>query len=204
VRQESLTKAEDVSNPPQRLEIVAFRYGTGERIVPLFPELRTELDALFAIAEPGVSCPADSYVITRYRSTESNLRTTFLKIVDRAGVPRFPKPFNNLRASRRTELERTGRFPNHVLNDWFGHSGEVAETYYLQTTEDDYAEAIQATADLVGQSVGQSDGEQDASTRITNDEKPKKKPLSIPVDGVESGFEYSGGNSLREDSRWVR
>ncbi len=118
------------------------RYGKGERIVPLWPELAAELNTLFAIAGPGLNCSADSYVITRYRSTETNLRTTFHKIMDRAGVERFPKPFMALRASRRTELERSGRHANHVLNDWFGHSGAVAETHYLQTTEDDFAEAV--------------------------------------------------------------
>ena len=84
--------------------------------------------------------------ITRYRDTEANLRTTFGKIIDRAGLTRWPKPFIALRASRRTELERSKRFANHVLNDWFGHTGAVAETFYLQTTEDDYSEAFRGNA----------------------------------------------------------
>ena len=39
-------------------------------------------------------------------------------------------------------MERSGRYLNHVLSDWFGHSGTIAETYYLQTAEDDDAEAL--------------------------------------------------------------
>lgn len=101
-----------------------------------------------------MSCPADSYVIQRYRCTETNLRTALHRIADRAKVARWPKPFMALRASRRTELERTGRFPNHALNDWFGHTGAIAETHYLQTTEDDDSEAVR----LVGPSVGPSQG----------------------------------------------
>lgn len=117
------------------------RYGKGERVVPLFPELRAELDRLYSLRGPGVAVPADGHLVTRYRSTEANLRTTFLKIIDRAGIPRFPKPFIALRASRRTELERSGGFANHVLNAWFGHTAAVAEAHYLSVTEDDFVAA---------------------------------------------------------------
>ena len=44
-------------------------------------------------------------------------------------------------------MERSGRYPNHVLNDWLGHSGTIAETCCLQTTEDDDAEALPGTAE---------------------------------------------------------
>lgn len=37
---------------------------------------------------------------------------------------------------------RPSRTPNHVLNDWFGHSAAVADAVYLQVTEDDFKEAI--------------------------------------------------------------
>lgn len=122
------------------------KQGKPERVVPLFPELLAELNDLHDIAQPGIDCPADAYVVSRYRDTETNLRTQFGKIIDRAGLVRWPKPFMALRASRRTELERSGRFANHVLNDWFGHTGAVAETFYLQTTEDDYSEAFRGNA----------------------------------------------------------
>jgi len=118
------------------------KQGKPERVVPLFPELLAELNDLFDMVRPGIDCPADAFVVTRYRDTEGNLRTQFGRIVDAAGVARWPKPFMALRASRRTELERSGRFANHVLNDWFGHTGAVAETFYLQTTEDDFTAAI--------------------------------------------------------------
>lgn len=47
------------------------RYGKGERVIPLWPELRTELDALLAIVQPGVKVPLDSFVVQKYRSTEN-------------------------------------------------------------------------------------------------------------------------------------
>ena len=132
------------------------RYGKGERVVPLWPELRAELDTLFELMAPGTDCPADSFVITIYRCSETNLRTRFSSIIDKAGVARWPKPFIALRASRRTELERSGSFANHVLNEWFGHSAEVADTYYLQVTEEDFTAAIRPK-DLLSGGVSRSE-----------------------------------------------
>lgn len=47
------------------------------RIVPLFPELRPHLDAVWEKAEPGAA-----YVITRYRESNANLRTQLLRIIE--------------------------------------------------------------------------------------------------------------------------
>ena len=135
------------------------RYGKGERIVPLFPELHAELEKLRHQTPLPEESVADEYVITRYRSSESNLRTALGRILDKASVERFPKPFMALRASRRTELERSGRFANHVLNDWFGHSGRIAEKHYLQTTEEDYREAAEGE-DMRASASSLADGEQ--------------------------------------------
>ncbi len=85
------------------------RYGKGERIVPLFPELRAELKALQEVYGEGESGdPKSPYVIRRYRHSETNLRTAFGRILDRAGIIRFAKPFMNCRTTRRNELERQG------------------------------------------------------------------------------------------------
>ncbi len=67
------------------------RYGKGERVVPLFPELLAELQSLYDLVEPGVSVPLDAYVIQTYRSTETNLRKALNRIADNAGVPQWPK-----------------------------------------------------------------------------------------------------------------
>jgi len=90
--------------------------GKAQRVVPLFPELFDELKSLLEIVGPGVKSSADGFVITRYRDSETNLRTMLGRITEQAGIVPWPKPFMALRASRRTELERSGRHPNHVLN----------------------------------------------------------------------------------------
>ena len=110
--------------------------GKETRIVPLFPELKQYLDEAWAI-EAGES----KFVITRYRTDTQNLRTTFLKIIERAGLKPWPKLFQNMRASRQTELEET--FPSHVVCRWMGNSVMVAQKHYLQTTEAHYEKAVQ-------------------------------------------------------------
>ncbi|QDS94214.1 Phage integrase family protein [Roseimaritima multifibrata] len=147
------------------------RAGKGERGAPLFPELRVELEDLADIRQPGVDVPATDYVINRYRHTEQNLRSQLHRIADLAGVERWPKPFMCLRSTRRTELERSGRFANHVLNDWFGHSGAIAETHYLQTAEEDFDLA----GDLLGIPLGDpSQRSQEPPREVAKRKKPGK------------------------------
>ncbi len=118
------------------------RYGKAERVIPLFPELRAELEALQEVyGEDQSGDPKSQYVIRRYRHSETNLRTAFGRILDRAGVLRFAKPFMNCRTTRRNELERQG-VRNAALNAWFGHSRQTAEKHYERVTEDDFVAVV--------------------------------------------------------------
>jgi hypothetical protein len=149
----------------------------GERVIPLWPELRTELNTLFAIVQPGVRVPLDSFVVQKYRSTENNLRTQLGRIADADAVEKWPKPFMALRATRRTELERAG-FKNHVLNEWFGHSGAIAQEHYLQVTESDFEQAtgtLGQPSGSVDPLVDPSQGKQGPPRSITQTQKPNKK-----------------------------
>ncbi len=115
------------------------RYGKAERVIPLFPELRAELEALQEVyGEDESRDPKSQYIIRRYRHSETNLRTAFGPILERAAVPRFAKPFMNCRTTLRNELQRQG-FRNAALNAWFGHSRETAEKPYERMTKDDFA-----------------------------------------------------------------
>ena len=77
------------------------------------------------------------YVINRYRDAEQNLRTQLKRIIRRAGLEPWPKPFHNLRASRETELAQS--FPLHVVCAWIGNTERIAAKHYLQVTEDYFA-----------------------------------------------------------------
>ena len=170
------------------------RSGKGERVVPLFPELREELTDLSALVQPGVETSSSDYVITRYRHTEQNLRSRLHRIADHAGVERWPKPFICLRASRRTELERTGRFANHVLNDWFGHSGAIAETHYLQTTESDFDLAGDLPGDLSGVP---SQGRQGSPREAKKQKNPSVSGVVMDPDGSGSLVKYTWVDAFR-------
>jgi integrase len=108
---------------------------TTRRVIPLFPELRPYLECVFDQADQGAE-----HVITRYRDTNSNLRTQLLRIIRRAGVEPWERLFHNLRASRQTEL--ADQFPAHVVARWLGNSPAIAERHYLQTIEAHYERAI--------------------------------------------------------------
>lgn len=106
--------------------------GKASRVVPLFPELRKELEEAFE--------PENVFVITKYRDPKQNLRTQLLRIIDRAGQKPWPKLFHNLRATRQTELAQ--QFPAHVVSDWLGNSVAVGMEHYLRTLDIDFERAI--------------------------------------------------------------
>lgn len=107
---------------------------TGMRYVPMFSELRPHLDEAFAVAPDGqVRC------LSRFAES-TTLGPQLTRYIEQAGVTPWKKPFQNLRSTRRTELEE--QFPNHVVNKWLGHSGHVADAHYLQVTPDHIKAAI--------------------------------------------------------------
>jgi len=102
--------------------------------MPLFPEVRTALEEL--IIEPDGA----EFVISNQRpGTDSNLRTTLEKIIIKAKVEPWQKPFQNLRASRETELAHL--HPVHVVTNWLGNSPKVAMAHDLQVHDTDFAKS---------------------------------------------------------------
>lgn len=104
--------------------------GHEERTVPIFDELEPYLSEAWHQAEPG-----SVYLISKYRDASSNLRTQFNRIVTKAGLTPWPKPFQNLRSTRETELFRQGRELADVCAI-IGNSPAVALEHYLQVSED--------------------------------------------------------------------
>ena len=120
--------------------------GKGSRIIPLFPELVGPLMDASEQADDGAE-----YVIEIHRAkkiktkagnwSQANLRTTLTKFVKRAGLKKWPRLFQNLRASRETELSQT--FPIQVVTEWIGNTPEIALGHYLQVTEMDFQRATE-------------------------------------------------------------
>ncbi|KKL08669.1 hypothetical protein LCGC14_2573560, partial [marine sediment metagenome] len=114
--------------------------GGESRQIPIFSELRPHLEAVWEQAEPGTE-----WVITRYRSANSNLRTQLLRIIERAGLKPWGKPFQNFRSTRETELAE--KVPVHVVCKWLGNSQAVANRHYLQVTDEHFREASEGGAE---------------------------------------------------------
>ena len=110
--------------------------GGQSRLIPLFPELREILLEAFEQAPEGAE-----YVLADRKANRVNLRTQFTRILNRAGIPVWPKLFQNLRATRETELVES--YPIHVVCDWIGNSPAVADKHYLQTHPEHFLKATQ-------------------------------------------------------------
>ncbi len=131
----------------------AHHEGHESRTVPIFPELRPYLEAAWDRAEDR----ATFVVAGPFRSTAKNRRTQLRRIVMRAGLSPWPKPWHNLRASRQTELEES--FPSHVVCAWIGNSERVAREHYLQVTESHFQKAADAPLESASQITSQHPGE---------------------------------------------
>ena len=140
----------------------------GIRQIPIFPELRPFLEEAWDQAEEGAT-----YVITRYREKNCNLRTQLCRIIDRAGHTPWPKLFQNLRASRETELVK--QFPIHVVCYWLGNSEKIAKKHYLMVRDDDFKRAVEGGAESGAQAVQNPVQQPAASSR----EAQKKTPQAF-------------------------
>jgi integrase len=127
--------------------------GKETRTIPLFATLRPILAEALELAPKGAVYVVDE----RFRKAamgpkgwrNCNLRTTFEKIIVRAGLTPWPRPFHNLRASCETEL--TQQHPLPVVIAWLGHSADVALKHYCQVTDADFNKAIGALHNPVQQ-----------------------------------------------------
>ena len=109
----------------------------GVRVVPMFPELVPLFQTVFDEAPEGTV-----HVISRYRAASVNLRTQFQRYIEKAGVKPWPKLWQNLRASRATEL--ADLYPSHVCAAWLGHTERIADAFYRQVTDEHFTRATSA------------------------------------------------------------
>ncbi len=155
---------------------------------------QTEMELVVGV-DGGVRCiydeapPGATHVIRRYRGSNCNLRTQFLRILGRAGVSAWPRLFHNLRSSRETELVR--EFPIHVVCKWIGNSVRVAERHYLQVTDTDYEKATSNPTSHMhapGGTPRHDEQKTAAPPAITED-----AAVQVPSTGIEPVTFSSGG-----------
>ena len=145
------------------------REGQETRTIPLFPELIEPLNDAFDESD------GSEYVITKLRPASmrdaagnfasASLTTRFKKIIERAGLTPWPRPWTNLRASRDTELRE--EFPTHVVDAWIGHCEEIAKRHYLMVTDDHFA---QATEEAVRKPVRYGHDSRRTGSQVENEE----------------------------------
>jgi integrase len=129
--------------------------GKATRTIPIFPELVQPLEEAFDLAEEGAV-----YVIERIapaylqdRSVDrskldkisANFGTIFGGYIERAGLVRWSKIINNLRASMETDLldGKYGSLGINAIADWLGHSPKVMLTHYKRVSEEKFRQVTQ-------------------------------------------------------------
>jgi integrase len=115
------------------------RHKGGEaRIIPMFAELREELERLYFDPNYG----SRDYVITLFsRKKEVYLGSRFNSISRRAGLGIIRNPFDNMRTTRSNEINQL--FGSDLENAWIGHSDPTRKKYYYMQAENDIEKAIQ-------------------------------------------------------------
>jgi hypothetical protein len=87
--------------------------------------------------------PGAMRVVNKHRIASANLRTTLERICKWVGVRLREQAFQNMRASRETELAPD--YPLHVVMAWIGDSAPIAARHYSQVTDADFEQAIGIT-----------------------------------------------------------
>jgi len=168
--------------------------GRDSRVIPLWPELKPHLEAVFDEAEPGTA-----HVINRYRDSRANLRTQLCRIIRRAGLEPWPKVFHNMRASRETEL--TARFPLHVVCEWIGNTATIADKHYLRVTERDFEAAVREHGTTEKPATHFTT--QSAQIRTLQESPKKQQTLDFPEENEGCYMVTIGKTPPRGVERWA-
>ena len=156
----------------------------GVRFCPIFPELLPYLEDLANLAKENGASPSD-LVIAVNRGSEAYFRTGFCRILTKAGIEPWPKLFQNMRASRETEL--LSKYPVKDVCAWIGNSQAVAMKHYAMVMDSTFAEAAGLDVESGGSTGGSTEVQklpkgqnhggsisdaQTLSEASTNNEKP--------------------------------
>lgn len=105
--------------------------GKAVRYIPLFPELRREIETINGDNDAPLVGAID---------TAGKIDWTIKRMLKRANVENWPRIIQNLRSSRAIEIER--EFGAIVEAEWLGHLPKTAADHYLHATPADFKRAI--------------------------------------------------------------
>jgi integrase len=162
-----------------RCEKTHHHEGREWREIPFFPELMVHIHEAWEAAAAGAEM-----VVVQYRAHQ-NLGPVLKKIIAKAGLEVWPKPFQNLRSTRETELAK--EYPIHVVCSWLGNTNRVAMEHYLQVTDEDYRRAAAG-----GVAVS---AEAKKPQRTAEAERRPSGPKSGPAGSASGGRQRNGAKS---------
>jgi integrase len=148
--------------------------GKANRVIPIFaelaPYLRDWYDLVFQDAGatnqkvnhfgemvyvlPGQERPWGYREYVLPRRHRNAYRDRFLRIVHNAGLVPWPRLFQNLRASRATEL--ADHFQLKAVTAWMGHTVTVSHDHYLSVTEEHFERAARERCTGAAETAGNS------------------------------------------------
>jgi integrase len=159
-------KGKMVVNSPKTAHIPGKEY----RVVPLFKLLRPHLEEAYALAADGAKYVVPGRAADGCRAAakgpsdwvNANLRTQLSRIIRRAGLPQWPRMFNNLRASASTDIRE--QFGETAESHWVGHSPAVARRHYSRISDALFALATQEGGAQSGAQVARNAAQQGAAS----------------------------------------
>lgn len=160
---------DDIDIPNARM-IVRSNKTPPTRVCPIFPELMPHIRRAREMAPAGAE-----FVQTRY-TAQANIGTTFAKIVERAGLVPWERLFQNLRATRETEL--MAAYPAKDVSSWLGNSAPVAMKHYAMSMQDSFNRAIREGAGAVVVKTHQNPHQSGAARPIQDDSHQNPHQLS--------------------------
>ncbi|MCS6977612.1 MAG: hypothetical protein NZM31_11475, partial [Gemmatales bacterium] len=132
----------------------------------------------------------------------ANFRTTFAKIILRAGLEPWPRLWYSLRASAESDLAQA--FPLATVTKWLGNTPSVALKHYVDPTDEAFRRALEWKPEAAAGAAGaqkatqqmQETGGFGRHVNLGNFPQVLESPglaasdLTLPVDGMEArGFE---------------
>ena len=111
--------------------------GHQRKFVPLFQEVRVELEQLRLLNNPA----EDDFVIQCVQGkSKSFLYSHFQSISCKAGLGAIAQPFLNMRRTRSNEVRI--KYGPEKESEWMGHSQRVMRTHYMDLTMDDFTDIV--------------------------------------------------------------
>lgn len=136
--------------------------------MPLFPELMLLLKQGFDEAQDKTG-----FVISNHRQKNANLRTQFLRILGKAEITPWKRLFQNLRASRLTDLAKKN--PLHAVTQWLGNTETTANKHYLQVTDWHFDQAIEDNSNAIELEKMLNSTPQDEAAKCRETHEPLKE-----------------------------